>query len=342
LDFNADKRLTAGLVSKLKSILPEDDRCVEIEDPLQTILDRITVQPTTDLDVEYALNRLSTIVAPEESESKAVVRFNVAKSFAAFVANETNESAKFEARVARLNEALAKRNDPPNDATLLELAVQSGAPFPVLENLRNRVRGGDALPGTIEAWVGWIIEWLSTDEQARLALLEREKRSILGAVGMPKDGPLTGEAIKQLGTGIVSWIRGAPLNQIEKALGGDPASAVGAMCPRARTLATNIAPLGLSFIGGLVARVAKEAVVVGDISGISSVVTDCLATALRRGFDSPEKVAFAEVKSALLSRVDIHTAFATYGMANHVSISEGDDYGAVKAKIAAFVEFMDS
>lgn len=55
LYFRAQTPLSGGLVNKLKSILPEDDRCVDIVDPLQVILDRLTVGATTDLDVEYAL-----------------------------------------------------------------------------------------------------------------------------------------------------------------------------------------------------------------------------------------------------------------------------------------------
>ncbi|HEY5329390.1 MAG TPA: DEAD/DEAH box helicase [Acidobacteriaceae bacterium] len=341
LDFGADNSLSAGLVNKLKSILPEDDRCVDIEDPLQIILDRITVQGANDLDVEYALNRLSTIVAPEGAESKAVVRFDVARSFAAFSAAENDKMATFEARIARLNDALGRRNDPPHDAALLELAVQSGAPFPVLENLRNRLKAEVTLPGTIEAWVSWIIEWLSADEQARLALLEREKRSIMGAVGLPKDEPLTADAMERLGPGVLSWIKGEPLKEVEKTLGGNPATAPGRLCPRARTLATNIAPLGLSFIGGLVARAAKEAVAAGDSPATSVAVTDCLATAIRRGFDSPAKVAFAELKTRLLSRVDVHTAFAA-DIATGVLAEDGVDYSSVKANVAAFLSFMDN
>jgi hypothetical protein len=122
LDFTADKSLSADLITKLKSILPEDDRCVDIEDPLQTILDRIT----GDLDVEYALNRLSTAIAPDGAEAKAVARFDVVRSFAAFVAAENDNISKFDARIVRLNEALAARNDLPTMPPFWNLPRKAG------------------------------------------------------------------------------------------------------------------------------------------------------------------------------------------------------------------------
>jgi hypothetical protein len=339
LDFEAGKALSPSLVTKLKSILPEDDRCIEIEDPLQTILDRITVQPAGDLDVEYALNRLTTIIAPEGTESAAVARFDVTRSFAAFAAAEYHNIGTFEARVVRLNEALAARNDPPNDAVLLELAAQSGAPLPVLENLRRRLRAEPTLPSTIEEWVCWIIQWLSDDEHARQALLEREKRSILGSVGLPQEGPLTADALQRLGPGVLAWINGAPMKVIENMLGGNSAKEAGKLCPRARTLATNIAPLGLSFIAGLVVRAAKAAAA-GEISPTSPAVTDCLATAVRRGFDCPEKIAFAELRPRILSRVDVHNAFRAV-LNEPVLVSDEDDYASVKARVGAYLSIID-
>jgi len=282
LHFRAKSGISAGLVNKLKLIFPEDDRCVDIVDPLQIILDRLTVDPANDLDVEYALNRLSTTIAPEDVQSRAVARFDVAKSLAAFTAAEKADVATFQARVARLNGILAARNNPPHNAALLELAAQSGAPFSVLESLRDRLTSDANLPATIEGWVGWIFEWLSNNEPARLALLEREKRSILGAVGLPKDGNLTTDALQRLRPGVLGWIKGDPLNQIERALGGNPATATGRVCARARTLATSIAPLGLSFIAGLVARMAKGLVEGGHLNGISAPVIECMATAVRR------------------------------------------------------------
>jgi hypothetical protein len=157
LTFSDGKPLTANAVGKLASILPEDDRCLDMYDPLQTILDRINTAETADPDVEYALNRLSTVVAPEGAEVTTVNRFAVDKSFAAFAAAKRNDQETFNSQIARLNERLAHRSTEADDGVLLELAAQSGAPIVVLKRLRERLAATvQSPPATILDWISWI------------------------------------------------------------------------------------------------------------------------------------------------------------------------------------------
>ena len=150
---------------------------------MQTILDRITTAQTIDADVEYALNRLSTAVAPEGIETEAVNRFAVLKSFAAFSAARRKEAETFDEQIAKLKKLLAERNPDADGAVLIELAVQSGCSVNVLRRLRERLAASiDSPPTTILDWVSWIFGWLREDEESRLALLSREKSAILGAV----------------------------------------------------------------------------------------------------------------------------------------------------------------
>ena len=172
LTFAEGKPLSSNVVAKLESILPEDDRCLDIRDPLQTILDRITTAQTIDADVEYALNRLSTAVAPEGIETDAVNRFAVLKSFAAFSAARREETGIFDDQVAKLKKLLAERNPDAGDAVLIELAIQSGCSVTVLRRLRERLAASiDNPPTTVLDWVSWIFGWLTEDEESRLALL---------------------------------------------------------------------------------------------------------------------------------------------------------------------------
>lgn len=98
-------------------------------------------------------------------------------------------------------------------------------------------------------------------------------------------------------------------------------------------------PLGLSFIAGLVTRMLKG--LVGQSSLTTTPAIDCLATAVRRGFDSPAKIAFAELRTGLLSRVDVHTAFAAQ-VADIDVVADAVEYGDVKTRMEAFLSFMDS
>jgi hypothetical protein len=102
---------------------------------------------------------------------------------------------------------------------------------------------------------------------------------------------LTSEAIEELGPGVLAWISGKPLRAIETDLGGNPEA--DPECPRARYLVSGVVPLGLTFVVGLVAQTAEEIADIADGSTTPRSITDCLPTAIRRGFDTPSKLAFA-------------------------------------------------
>ena len=235
LTFTKGKPLDRTIIDKLRSVLPEDDRCLDMKDPLETVLDRISRATLDDPDVEYALNRLSTAVAPEGAESEVTTRFSMDKSFAAYLAAQRSASKAFAAQTARLNQILSRRHTETEDKILLELAAQSGASVSTLSALRERLKvSAGATLATIPEWVSWVLAWLSNDEHSRQALLGRERRAILGAVGRKMNSALTPDAITDLLPGVHAWISGKPLRKIEVELGGNPE--IDPECPRARHL----------------------------------------------------------------------------------------------------------
>lgn len=323
LGFSKSEPLNEAITGKLGSLLPEDDRCLDMSDPLQLVLDRISQAAVHDPDIEYALNRFTTAVAPEGADSVVTTRFSLDRSYAAFMAAQRKTMERFDAQVANLKAILNQRNTETDDTFLQELSAQSGAPMSALAALRNRMTANaGALPTTIADWVLWVLTWLAEDELSREALLGREAQAILGAVGQKKSSALTSNAIRDLHPGVLSWLTGEPLSNIERALGGDPDEDID--CPRARELVTRIVPLGLSFVFGLVAVTAKKVTesIEEDVSPSS--VLDCLPTAVRRGFDSPLKLAFADVRKGLLSRVQYHSAFAAEVDIGAYSANGGD------------------
>ncbi len=335
LTFASDKPLAQNAVTKLKSILPEDDRCLELSDPLETILDRISTAEPIDVDVEYALNRLSTAVAPEGAETEATTKFSLQKSFGAFRAANRNAVNTFNEQVSRLNKLLGQRNISASDPALLELAAQSGAPINVLLALRKRLsESAMELPLTIPGWISWIFEWLTEDDASRVSLLARERATILGSVGRKVDSPLSSDAMQALLPGVLAWLRGDPINRIEQALGGDPKSKVD--CPRARRLVTGVIPMGLTFIAGLVAGIARKIPEVADGTATPISVIETLPTAVRRGFDIPAKLAFAEAKKLTVSRVQAHRAFAS-SFPEGIEVASNDDYATVVSLVRFLV-----
>lgn len=331
LTFAEGRPFDEEVMDKLRSILPEDDRCLDMNDPLEIVLDRISHAALDDPEVEYALNRLSTAVAPGGAESEVATRFAMNKSFAAFMAAQRKATQTFAVQIARLNRLLSSRNAGTQDRTLLELAARSGAPASALIALRERLAASvGATPATIPEWVAWIFSWLAEDANSRSSLLGRDRRAILGAVGRKMDSALTKQAIRELLPGVLAWLAGEPLREIERALGGDPQDR--SECPRARYLVTGVVPMGLTFVVGLVVETARE---VSEIAGGSTTprsIMDCLPTAVRRGFDTPSKLAFADLRKGLLSRVQYHRAFVEE-IGESLDAERTDDYASLVGRM---------
>jgi superfamily II DNA/RNA helicase len=312
ISFSDGKPLEWGVVQKLKSILPEDDRCVVISDPLEIVLDRLMQGESHDADVRYVVNRMEALREVEGIEEPTLL-FDLRKSLCAYVARKRGAEAEFEAKITDLKKAIAHDRPEGVDNTVAALASQSGLSMDLLLGLRKRiVEGAGSLPVTVEEWLIWTVIWLVEDESARASMLNDVKRPFLGACGAKKDGEITAEELTLILPGLLAWISGKSLAAIEKELGGDPdaASPAKRVCPRARELVGSVIPRGFSFILGLVSHVIKGVDPFDVQEGLSRQLVECLGTAVRKGYDSPEKVFFSGEHPTVLSRVQMHKLWA--------------------------------
>jgi hypothetical protein len=312
ISFTEGKPLGWKVVEKLRSILPEDDRCVVISDPLEIVLDRLMKGNALDADVQYVVNRMAALHEAEGLEEPTLL-FDLRKSLGAFAARKRQAEAEFEAKISDLKKAIVQGAPDGVDNSVAALASQSGLSIDLLVRLKKRVAdGAGSLPLTVEGWLTWTVDWLAEDNNARASLLYDVKRAVLGACGAKKDGEVTSEELKLLLRGLVAWIRGRPLAAIEAELGGDPhtGSTVERVCPRARELVGSVIPRGFSFVVGLVSHVVQEVDPFDVQEDLSRRLIESLGTAVRKGYDLPEKVSFAVDHPAILSRVMVHRLWA--------------------------------
>lgn len=308
ISFSEGEPLGWKVIEKLKSVLPEDDRCVVISDPLEIVLDRLMQGQTVDPDVRYVVNRMAAL-REAEGAAEPNVLFDLRKSFGAFAARKRHAEAEFEAKITDLKKAIALDAPGEFDNTIAKLASQSGLSMNLLLRLRKRI-ADDAgkLPTTIEGWLIWTIDWLTADEDARDSLLGSVSRSIMASCGRKRDAELTAEDLALVLPGLVAWIGGKPLCEVERALGGDPDSDNDAekRCPRARELVGTVVPRGLSFIVGLVSHVVEEVDPFDQQKDLDRQVIECLGSAVRKGYDTPTKVFLSSNTPTPLSRVQLH------------------------------------
>jgi hypothetical protein len=310
--FGRGKSLGREVVEKLRAVLPGDDRCVEISDPLEVVLDRLMKGQTLDPDVRYTINRMALARESDGSEPPASM-FSVDRSLAAYAAKQSAREKEFDEKVKTLKLAIENELMFETDESVFVLASKSGLPAGVLVRLKERIsKKAGKLPTTIAGWIEWTFEWLRNDDDARRLLLEDVARAARAATGSRRNGEVGADTLNTLLPGIKEWISGKPIVDIEIALGGNPhkASDTRRICPRARELVGTVIPRTLSFILSIVSYVVTELAPFDAQEGLSRELVESLGTAVRLGYDSVEKLTFAMQNATLLGRVQAHRAWA--------------------------------
>ncbi|PJI54383.1 hypothetical protein CTI14_16095 [Methylobacterium radiotolerans] len=300
----------AQLEVKLNSVLPEDDRCVTITDPLENILDMIASGDTDDKFVRYTVNRLATL-APSDADSAQMDKL-MARSFGAFMARQRQQEDAYVAKTLGLWTEVQEAVEEEWGEAVLRLASKTGLPLDVLERLHHRLLDArEAWPDSVVAWIHFIFLWLREDGEAREHLLLDVRKAALRAAGLAATDKLEASTLRALEPAVVAWVNGEPLNVIERILKGDPDSSkpTKLLLPRARYLTSSFIVRGLSFIAGVVARMVVELEIELAAEDDSLSVINGLSATIRRGFDSPEKLAYANRHPEVLGRVELHRRY---------------------------------
>lgn len=308
MSYSDGEPLEWKVIEKLQAVLPEDDRCVAITDPLEVVLDRLMQGHTADPDVRYVVNRMVTLRDTDGAKDASAL-FNLQKSLAAFEARKSGTEHEFETKISDLKSAIQADAPGEVDNTTAELASQSGLPVDLLIRLRKMITDSiGSLPSTISGWLAWTVDWLGADGDARDWLLGGVSRALMASCGQRRDSQLTAEELTLISPGLFAWISGKPFREIERALGGNPDStnATERACPRARELAGTVVPRGFAFAVGLVSHVVEQVDPFAHQPNLDRQVIDCLSPAVRKGYDTPEKVLLASNAPSALSRVQIH------------------------------------
>lgn len=307
LQFRDADRPGGRILAKLDTILPDDDRCVVLSDPLEYVLDQIASGEPVTADLEYAINRLATTVAPAEVEpDSGGARVELKRSFGAFLSRRRGEAAAFEQRLADFSEAVQRLGPPSSRLESQQLAARSGLSPAVIDGLRSRLLESGALPVTVAGWVSWTLAWLAEDETARDALLNSSWNGVCRALGV-SDADRGAVNLTDLDPGVQAWIAGRSLYEIDVVLGGPETPT--SRCDRARHLCLSVIPLGLTNALALVSQTTTACEEELSATLAPRSVVEVMSRAVRLGLDSPQKVAFHEVERGLLTRVQYHVAY---------------------------------
>jgi ATP-dependent RNA helicase HelY len=116
--------------------------------------------------------------------------------------------------------------------------------------------------------------------------------------------PPTAKEFALLKAGLRAWVMGRPFKDIEAAL-GVPQRKI-KCCPRAHDLVLKLANRRLYLIAASMVEVARLVFLAQDTNPPQPAVLETLAIAIRKGLDTPDKIAFAHRRPAIRSRVLLH------------------------------------
>ncbi|TCC91915.1 DEAD/DEAH box helicase [Pedobacter frigiditerrae] len=321
----------------LESIIPEDERCVIITDPLEKILDQIQTGAEPGEDVVYMFHRLLSDT-PESDAVETIMN----KSFGRFMAEKGNEVNNYDEKIAEFKAAILQipRLDNTPD-WLSRLTIQSGVSPNVIISLHDAIKSQfQQLPETIQGWVDWLIVYLKANPEAGrycfgklLSPLEKVSGITISSLDHYD------AALEQLSLGLKSWIHGKTIKEINDNIGG---TGIGRdkVCPRARELVTNIAPRQLSYFTSLIVQIVSYLADESETLISKLAVLECLPNAIRYGFDRPEKLAFFSIETKTnpyLGRVASHLSY-DIRLGNVELVEDNDDYKTVFLTVKSLLE----
>jgi len=183
--FATDRTPTEGAFDMLAKVLPVNDQCVMIDDPLTSLLDRIQAGDVNGPDVRYFLSRLRAGEGEEPDADRPIQLMN--HSFAAFQAGKAGIDATFDAKLVALRGALDADAQAAEMVTV-KIAAFSGMPREPLMTLAARIAAQiDTLPTTIIEWCDWLVDFLIADRPSYALLFDGDVETVK-ACHIPEGG----------------------------------------------------------------------------------------------------------------------------------------------------------
>jgi hypothetical protein len=331
--FTSTNQPEYNAIRKLEAVLPPSDHCVLLQDPTTQLLDKIQQGHFDEVAVRYFISRLRPSDMTPEAANEALEA--VRRSFGGFQARRANENAAFELKLTSLAGVLAANT--PLHHEMAAIAASSGFPDAPLIAIEARLKANvTALPTTIMGWSDWLIDFFNADRASYDGLMGNDAGTVLYVMrGKKTGGAPTAQEFEKLKVGFRAWLSGMPFCDIERALG--VAEVKLGKCMRSRDLALKLASRNFYLVIAAVAEAARAVIALNPGVVSHPAILETLPVAFRKGLDAPDKVAFAQLRTQIRSRVLIHKAFLHEVGAPE--ILPGAEYETVKTHLGVRIAF---
>lgn len=295
----------------LRGIFRQSDQCLEIDDPLAAILDRVHSRPDqVDEFDRYAVLRLASDDAEHATEGSLSRR--ISRTFAAYRARQHGEERWAQDRgvsAFRLVEAHSKDGDVSPMAN--EIAARLGLSVELVRRLESTLyKGTYQLPVHTSEWIAWFFHWLSTNTDLVEDAVDRKSLAELfgqrSYEACQTDGQRAELVLPVLEKLTRLWTQGHALRDLEIATGTEAGKLK--TCLRARRFVVRIVP-DLAYLFGLPALLDQTLEMASQPLTAALHAKKRLSLCTRFGFDTYEQVALKQLEPGL-SRRKVHATFS--------------------------------
>ncbi|MEQ9379307.1 MAG: hypothetical protein RJP95_00465 [Pirellulales bacterium] len=297
----------------LQKIFGQSDQCLTIDDPLTAILDRVHAGLGSTGDIEkYAIARLAK--GNDQESQLESLSGAITSSFGGYLARKNENAAWLAERIDTAKNFYSDQGQE-TERELIEnqVAASLGLSLELVKRLSSALESdGPETNATIPKWRKWFFRWLSNNPE----LIEQVFRpeTLADLFGKKKYEALdTAQKKAAMALPILSklvwlWMRGAPLKELELALGTAPKNLK--TCVGARRFVLRVIP-ELSFLFGLPALLHERAQAGEDSLTPLPAAMSQLGRCVKNGFNFHEKAALAQIlRKARLTRREIHQHYA--------------------------------
>lgn len=274
----------------LRSIFQQSDQCLEIDDPLTELLDRIHVSAVEGGMAAYLVSKLPLSSGEDEFEG---ARKLLSRSFAAYKARRDGNEQWIESRIEAALDAKALMGESSVRGWMDLVSGSTGVSVQNLRGIQTLLDNG-LLEGSAIEVITKLLIWIAEIPDRLLDFVRPE--NLEGLFGeaykkLPSDEERGEQGLSALLNILPLWMSARPLCEIERHYTGS--QDVG-NCKFARQFALRVVQ-DLAFIAGLPARILIARNAAGELAGEPTTpiptVLSTLAAIVREGCDSPDSLA---------------------------------------------------
>ena len=311
--FDDDSLKIGAHWAELREIFSQSDQCLDISDPLTSILDHIYLglDKTNEID-KYAIFRLAS-GAKGDNEFEALSGA-IKASFAAYISKKKENNDWLLERINSAKDFLSEQKQEAEDELVVtQVAATLGLSLDLVKRLSESLsKNGPDVDSIIPDWRRWFFRWLSQNPD----LLEHvfRRSSLIELFGKKYEKLEVDEEKASHYLPIISkltwcWMRGDTLKELEKVFGTHPDKIK--TCEKARKFVLRLIP-ELSYLFGLPALLHEREQINSDDPIVAPSALFSLGRCVRLGFNFHEKAALNQImRKAGFSRRQLHHYYAS-------------------------------